>query len=45
MEKIIELLAVADKITQKLERLVRMMAKLWAQEIMFAETIDVIGKF
>ena len=29
-----------DKITQKLERLVRMMAKLWAQEIMFAETME-----
>lgn len=28
------------KITQKLERLVRMMAKLWAQEIMFAETME-----
>ena len=28
------------KITQKLERMVRMMAKLWAQEIMFAETME-----
>lgn len=28
------------KITQKLERLVLMVAKLWAQEIMFAETAE-----
>ena len=28
------------KITQKLERLVRMMAMLWAQEIMSAETVE-----
>ena len=28
------------KITQKLERLVRMMAMLWAQEIMSSETVD-----
>ena len=28
------------KITQKLERMVRMMVKLWAQEIMFAETAE-----
>ena len=28
------------KITQKLERMVRMMAMLWAQEIMSAETMD-----
>ena len=28
------------RITQKLERMVRMMAKLWAQEIMFAETME-----
>jgi len=28
------------RITQKLERIVRMMAKLWAQEIMYAETME-----
>ena len=28
------------QITQKLERLVRMMAMLWAQEIMSAETME-----
>lgn len=28
------------RITQKLERTVRMMAMLWAQEIMSAETIE-----
>ena len=28
------------KITQKLERLVRMMAMLWAQEIMSSETME-----
>lgn len=28
------------EITQKLERLVFMMAKLWAQEIMSAETLE-----
>ena len=28
------------RITQKLERMVHMMAKLWAQEIMFAETME-----
>ena len=28
------------KITQKLERLVLMMAMLWAQEIMSAETVE-----
>ena len=28
------------KITQKLERLVRMMVMLWAQEIMSAETVE-----
>ena len=28
------------KITQKLERLVRMMAMLWAQEIMSVETME-----
>lgn len=28
------------RITQKLERMVRMMAMLWAQEIMFAETME-----
>lgn len=28
------------RITQKLERMVRMMAMLWAQEIMSAETMD-----
>jgi hypothetical protein len=28
------------KITQKLERLVRMMAMLWAQEIMSSETVE-----
>lgn len=33
-------MAPMHKITQKLERLVRMMAKLWAQEIMFAETME-----
>ena len=28
------------RITQKLERTALMMAKLWAQEIMFAETME-----
>lgn len=28
------------RITQKLERMVCMMAKLWAQEIMYAETME-----
>ena len=28
------------RITQKVERMMRMMAKLWAQEIMFAETME-----
>lgn len=28
------------KITQKIERLVIMMAMLWAQEIMYAETME-----
>lgn len=28
------------KITQKLERMARMMAMLWAQEIMSAETVE-----
>ena len=28
------------RIAQKLERIVRMMAKLWAQEIMYAETME-----
>ena len=28
------------KITQKLERMIRMMAMLWAQEIMSAETTE-----
>ena len=28
------------RITQKLERMVRMMAMLWAQEIMSAETME-----
>ena len=28
------------KITQKIERMVRMMAMLWAQEIMSAETME-----
>lgn len=28
------------KITQKLERMIHMMAMLWAQEIMSAETMD-----
>ena len=32
--------AMLKRITQKLERIVRMMAKLWAQEIMYAETME-----
>lgn len=34
------LIEAMNKITQKIERMVLMMAKLWAQEIMFAETAE-----
>lgn len=33
-------LRMLKRITQKLERMVRMMAMLWAQEIMSAETME-----